>query len=138
MLFQSFAKTYIDYSSIQLKPKTVEFYKYEFRRVLLPQFGQFYLVEVTRHNVFDMCKQLESTPILANRSVAVGSAMYGRAAHLECVPHDCNPFRGGRIYRELPRNRFLSAEECGRVSRALDKLERSQRVSPYAIAGIRM
>ena len=137
MLFKAFAKTYIDYVQIQLKPKTVAFYRYVLRQVLLPCFGEFDLIEITRRQVFEMCQQLESTPVLANRSVAVGSAMYRRAAHLECVPHDCNPFRGGKIYREMRRDRFLSAEECNRVAHALNKLERAQTVSPYAIAGIR-
>ena len=138
MLFKSFAKTYMDYVTMQLKPKTAEFYRYVLRQVLLPRFGDSNLIEITRQHVFDMCQQLESTPTLANRSVAVGSAMYGRAAYLECVPYDCNPFRGGRIYREVPRNRFLSAEEWARVACALDKLESTRSVSPYAIAGIRM
>ena len=138
MLFEAFAKTYIDYVQIQLKPKTVAFYRYVLRQVLLPCFGEFDLIEITRRQVFEMCQQLESTPVLANRSVAVGSAMYRRAAHLECVPHDCNPFRGGKIYREMRRDRFLSVEECSRVAHALNELECSNSVSRYAIAGIRM
>ena len=138
MLFKAFAKSYICYITIQLKPETVKLYKHILVRVLLPRFGIFELTEVRKEHVFSMCADLESTPALANRSVAVGSAMYGRARYFGHVPQDFNPFRGGRIYREVPRNRFLSAEEIKRVSLTLDKFDRDQRASPYAIAGIRM
>ena len=138
MLLKSFAKTYIRYIRIQLKPATVRLYESALRNVLLPRFGEMELMAVTKQHVFEMCLQLESTPTMANRCVAVGSAMYGRAAQLDCVPKAFNPFSRGKIYRETRRERVLSAEEYQRLACALDHFERYQLASIYAIAGIRV
>ena len=129
---------YLDFINIRLKPKTVASYQDILNRILLPRFGDIELTVLRRTDVFQMVCELSDRPILANRTVAVGSALYGRAEMLELIPPKFNPFHGCRIYRENQRDRFLSVAECERVAQVLHHFERNRLASPYAVAGIRM
>lgn len=72
------------------------------------------------------------TPYQANRMLASGSSLYAWGERHGHLPEGhANPFRNIRRYREQSRERFLSAEEIGRLGDALRQGETEG--LPYAI-----
>ena len=73
-------------------------------------------------------------PGVANRCVALLSKMLNLAERWKMRPPGSNPCRGLEKFRERRVERFLSAEELGRLGDAL----RSYELSPYAVAAIKL
>jgi integrase len=73
-------------------------------------------------------------PGVANRCVALLSKMLNLAERWKMRPPGSNPCRGVEKFRERKVERFLSAEELGRLGDAL----RNYELSPYAVAAIKL
>ena len=73
-------------------------------------------------------------PGVANRCVALLSKMFNLAERWKMRPPGANPCRGLEKFKERKVERFLSAEELGRLGDAL----RSYELSPYAVAAIKL
>lgn len=120
------------------KARTVEEYQGLMDRHLLPALGDFRLDRLDQAAVVRLARGLKAHPVTANRALAVLSSMYGRAAAWGLVPAGANPTRGVPRFREARRERFLSAEELGRLGAALRELEAEGAVSRHALAAVRL
>jgi integrase len=83
-------------------------------------------------------QERKAKPITANRALALLSHVYTKAAEWGLVPRTLNPVQGVPRFRERRRERFLSAEELGRLGVALRELEAENEVSRFALAAIRL
>ena len=75
---------------------------------------------------------------MANLVVATLSRLIDQAAAWGVVREMTNPCRSAQKYRAHKRERFLTDAEFRRLGRALDELEATARISPYAAAAIRL
>lgn len=78
--------------------------------------------QVTSDDVAKFHLSLRTTPIRANRALALLSHMFTKAAEWK-LTNGANPCRGITRFKERKRERFLSQEELSRVGLALDKAE---------------
>jgi integrase len=107
---------------------------------LRPRLGTHAIVDVTPDVMLRLHHQLRATPYLANRVLAVTSALMNWAAQAGYRgegPH-VNPCAGIEKFRERPRKRYLSPDELARLGAALRVAERYDAMSPAAIAAIRL
>ena len=137
-LFNEFADLFESHSKAHLKPATVQLYSHVLSKNLRPNFGNSELNDVARKNVLDLHMSMEDTPVIANRTLAVGKRMYNFAWEVGVLDYQINPFSHIRFYRERHRDRFLSSEEYERLGCVLNQLESEGRFSPVAVAGIRL
>ncbi len=117
------------------KKKTVSQYDDLLTRVLKPVLGKRKAAKVLPAEVAKIHRDLSDKPFLANRTIAVLSAMYGWAAKRQIVPPGTNPAKSIERYREDGRQRFLSDGELDRLGKALVD---TSRFGPYPAAAIRL
>ena len=101
------------------KPRTAA----EYRRLIdlhtRPALGSAIMREVKRADIAALRATMRSTPIMANRVLAVFGSMWSYAAKVGDVEADANPVRGIGRYRERSRERFLTTDELVRLGEAL-------------------
>ena len=93
------------------------------RALILPRLARFQVSGVTRADVEKLHRELGSTPVQANRVLALLSKMFSLAIKWEWVRD--NPARGVAKYQEQPRERWLQTQELARLQNVLEK-ERDQ------------
>jgi len=120
------------------KPRSLEEDEGLFERHLLPAFGDFRLDKIDQAAVTRFVQERKAKPITANRALALLSHVYTKAAEWGLIPRTLNPVQGVPRFRERRRERFLSAEELGRLGVALRELEAESEVSRFALAAIRL
>lgn len=120
------------------KARTVEEYRGLIDRHLLPTLGDFRLDRLDQTAVTRFAQGLKDKPVTANRALAVLSSMYGRAAAWGLVPAGMNPTSGVPRFRETRLERFLSAEELGRLGAALRHFEAGRKLSLHGLAALRV
>jgi len=136
---RGFAERYLDQHARPFKkPRSVEEDEGLFTRHLLPAFGEYRLDKIDQAAVTRFAQERQSKPITVNRALALLSHVYTKAAEWGLVPKAMNPAQGVPRFREQHRERFLSAEELGRLGRALRELEAEDEVSRFALAAIRL
>jgi len=142
-----------DHAEAHKKPKSIE----QDRRLidihLRPAFGAKKIIDVKRSDVAAMHKNLGTTPYQANRALSLLSKAMNLAESWALRPDGSNPCRHVKKYREMKRDRFLSAQELARVGEALFAAEVGEitfekkarnggkthaRISANAIAAIRL
>jgi integrase len=108
-----------------LRTKTQRDYRDIVTNHILPRLGPLRIGAVTRRDVAEMHAGLHATPYLANRVLAVTSAMFGWAkkdsSHEQEWGVETNPSEGVERCHEEQRERWLSAEEMERFATALDE-----------------
>lgn len=119
------------------KPRTLQSYRALLERLALPALGRLDVGTVSRADVARLHHSLKATPYQANRALAVLSKMFSWAERHGYRAEGTNPCRHIEKYREQSRERFLSADELGRLGLALEEAEASG-TSPYVIAAIRL
>jgi integrase len=77
-------------------------------------------------------------PGVANRCLTLLSTMFGQAELWGLRAKSSNPVKGVSRYAEKPRERFLTADEFGRLGETLNDFEQKELESIYAIAAIRL
>jgi integrase len=120
------------------KPRSIEEDEGLFERHLIPAFGDLRLDRIDQDAVTRFAQERKAKPITANRALALLSHVYTKAAEWGLVPRTLNPVQGVPRFRERRRERFLSAEELGRLGVALRELEAENEVSRFALAAIRL
>jgi len=120
------------------KPRSLEEDEGLFERHLLPAFGDFRLDRIDQAAVTRFAQERKAKPITANRALALLSHVYTKAAEWGLVPRALNPALGVPRYKERKIERFLSAEELGRLGAALRALEAEGEVSRFGLAAIRL
>lgn len=96
-------------------PKTVLTVEPLIKNHLKPGLGALKTVSVTRQDVARLHRAMESTPRMANMALAVLSKAFGLAELWGVRPENSNPCKRVPRYPENARERFLSAEELGRL-----------------------
>jgi len=106
-------------------------------RYLARGFGPRPLSQVTRQDVAGLHNRLRATPYGANDAVKLLRQLYNVAAEWELVAPDENPTRFIKLFKEKPRERYLSSDELHRLGRALRELE-EEGMDPFAIEAVRL
>jgi integrase len=85
-----------------------------------PKFGSKRLSEVNYSMVADRIQSMAETPINANRTLALLSAMFNFAIRpLEWT--EKNPCKGVTRYKEVKRRRYMAGEEAAKIAEILDR-----------------
>jgi integrase len=103
-----------------------------------PTLGALRVEDVRRVDVGNLHHSLRSTPTQANRVVTVLSKMFNLAERWGLRADYTNPCRHLERFREVARQRFMSAAELAKLGDGLAFLEREQVEPPEAIAAIRL
>ena len=107
---------------------------YEYRRLLerdvLPTLGKVRTAEVTRAQVAKLHLSMTDRPYLANRALAVLSAIFRFGELHEVRPPGTNPCVGIDPYPERSRERFLTEQELAALGTALSRAEREGLPAP--------
>ena len=120
------------------KPSTIRLYRLAVASHIRPFLGQLAIADVSRADVVRLHHHLRATPYLANRVLAVLSKLCSWSEDYGYRPPASNPCRGVEKYTEQPRQRYLSVAELSRLGAALRNAERYKRISPSAVAVIRL
>ena len=136
---RDFSERYLDQHSRPFKkPRSVEEDEGLFERHLLPALGDFRLDRINQAAATRFARERKEKPITANRALALISHVYRKAGEWGVVPKTMNPALGVPRYKERKIERFLSAEELGRLGTALRELEAEGEVSRFGLAAIRL
>ncbi len=120
------------------RPRSIASDKTLLRLHILPAIGNRRAVALSRAEVIKLHHSLGETPGAANRTLALLSKMLNLAELWNMRPDGSNPCRHVERYPERKMERFLSAEELGRLGSVLSETEQEGAVLPSAIAAIRL
>ncbi len=119
--FGSFSAIYMDrYAAAHKKPSSLAEDRRNLDLHILPALGRFPLAAVTRDQVSSFHAGRRSQPANANRCLALISHIFTMAEKWGATPPGTNPCRGLTRYREVSRERYLSAEELSRLGAVLE------------------
>ena len=105
--------------------------------VVIPVFGKFRVVDLKRSHLrkYHNSKK-ESTPIMANRFLALLSKMMNLAEEWEYRPLNSNPCKHIKRHPETKRTEYLSLNQLKKISQAMHQLKDIE--SPYVLGAIQM
>jgi len=123
--FREFAERYLrEEAATKLKPGTVANYRIAIRKHAAPEIGSVKLNRITTAQIARLHRNIgETRPMTANRVMECISSIFRYAATCNIVAVGHNPTRGIRAFREQRRERFLNAEELGRLGEAIREAE---------------
>lgn len=101
------------------KPATLQVNRVYLRNQIMPWFRGRPIADITRAEVRQWFGTLHATPAAANRSLPILSVILRQAEVYGHRPDGSNPCKGIRRYREIRRERFLTAGEIRRLGCAL-------------------
>jgi integrase len=105
------------------KPTTAAHYRDILDRIVLPELGTRQGHRVTTADLARLHLHMKKRPYQANRMLAVVGTLYAFAGRRKLVPTGLNPARGIDKYPEKGRERFLTANELGRLGDAIREAE---------------
>ena len=105
------------------KPATASHYRDILERIVLPEIGTRQGQKITTADIARLHVQMKKRPYQANRMLAVVGSLYAFAGRRKLVPNGFNPARGIDKYPEKGRERFLTADELGRLGDAIREAE---------------
>ena len=100
---------------------------------ILPAMGPRKLDSITRADVAKLHSSMDKLPTQANRVLSLLSKMFNLAEAWGYRPDNTNPTRHIERYKETARQRYLTAEELGRLGAALDRHESDYPVDVRAV-----
>jgi integrase len=123
LTLDAFFERYISgYAEIQKKPRTVEEDKRNYRLHIGPAIGDKLLSGITSADIAKLHRSRSKHPVNANRCLALVSHLFTTAEKWGEVPkHTPNPTADIEQYPEKARERMLSADEIGRLGKALER-----------------
>lgn len=118
----AFAGRYLtEFARPQKKPRTLAEDERLLRLHILPALGSVKLREIGKADAARFHAGIRATPVAANRSLALLSAMLGWAEKVGERPDGSNPCRHIDRYPETPHERLLTAPELARLGDALER-----------------
>ncbi len=123
-----------EHAEAKRKTSTAKEYRRLLDHVVLPALGKKRMADITRQDVARLHHARRATPTEANRALAVISAMFNLAERWGERPDGSNPCRHVEKFSQRRRERFLSAEELGRLGDVLAGYDGS----PYYSAAIKL
>ena len=128
-----------EHVAVHCKPATAAIYGQAIDRYIVPAFGKLPVLALGREQVTAMHYKLRDTPYMANMAIRVLSRMFNKAGDWGLVPEgSSNPCRYTVMYKEPPRERFLTEEEFRRLGRVLREAEADGVIPAQAVAAIRL
>lgn len=113
----------VEHVETKRKKATADQYRIVIEKSLKPAIGWKRVDAVTKADVLALHHDMRDRPFLANRMVAVTSAMFAWAAKVGIVDEGTNPAARLEKYREDGRERFLTTEELVRLGDAIRTAE---------------
>jgi integrase len=114
----------IEEAATKLKPGTVQNYGIYLNKHAIPAIGSTKLDALTKAEIARLHSRVgQIAPMTANRIIECLSSLYRYAATCGLVPHDQNPIRGIRKFRENRRERFLTSNELESLGAAIREAE---------------
>lgn len=136
---REFAPRYLaEYAEVRNKPSTVRETRRIMEKNLLPRLGNRAVLDVTYEDAARLHGAMRATPYEANHTLALLSAMLGRAERWGLRPRGSNPCRDVERYPETPRDRHLSYEELARLGAVLEAAEEEHTLPLAAVHAIRL
>ena len=123
---------------MRCRPSTAELYRVAVEKYILPKFGKQPAIAIDHAQVTELHHALRDKPVMANKVVETLSRIYNAAEDKGLIPEGSNPCGLVVKNRERKRERFLTPDEFRRLGRALAEATTRRRVSPYAVAAIRL
>ncbi len=120
------------------KPATAQEYRRLLEKHVLPELGRRKAAEVALADVDRIHHALRETPYLANRVLAVLSALFNLAEKWGVRPRGSNPCQHVERFKESRRERFLNNDELERLGQVLTAAEQAGREPPEAILALRL
>lgn len=120
------------------KPRSVEEDRRNIKLHIRPALGKKRVADVTRADIARLHHKMKGSPTGANRVLALLSTMFNIAEGWEMRPDLSNPCRRVKKFKEVARERYLSADELARLGEVLARAERAQTESSATIAAIRL
>lgn len=137
--FEELAARYLaEHAEKKKKPLSIRSDRCLLDRHLKPVFGKRLAESLTFDDISRFHAGMSSTPIQANRALAVLSKMLNLAERWGVRPMNSNPCRYVERYKERKCERFLSREELGQLGRVLAEAEASQSEHSSALLAIRL
>ena len=138
---KDFAQRYLkEYAELHKAASSVDADRRMLERVIVKALGHRRIDKVTRADVQALHYARRSTPVDANRSIALLSKIMNMAEGLG-LRSGPNPCRGVARYREKRHERFLSGAELGRLGASLAAAGQKTgkgAESPFALAALRL
>lgn len=136
--FSDLAELYLQqHAEPHLRPTTVNGYRQQFRRYLLPEFGHQKAKDITRAQVSAWHLSKRAQPTTANRAHALMRAIFNWGIDQGHVALMSNPADKVKHFSERKVQCLLSLEEVARLTSAIDAVERSAPGRQSAIDAIR-
>ena len=133
------ARRYLeDHVAVRCRPNTEELYRIAVEKYILPRFGSQPALAIDHAKVTELHHALRDKPVMANKVVETLSRIYNAAEDKGLIPEASNPCGLVVKNRERKRERFLTPDEFRRLGRALAEATTRRRVSPHAVAAIRL
>ena len=133
------ARRYLeDHVAVRCRPSTAELYRVAVEKYIFPRFGKQPAIAIDHAQVTELHHALRDKPVMANKVVETLSRIYNAAEDKGLIPEGSNPCGLVVKNRERKRERFLTPDEFRRLGRALAEATTRRRVSPYAVAAIRL
>ena len=128
-----------EHVAMRCRPATVTHYGVMLAKHIVPALGELEVAEVERRHILALHYELREKPTVANRALEMLVKMFNLAEAWELRPPGKNPCRFVRRYKvQAQHERFLTAEELGRLGRALDAAPAERLASRHAAAAIRL
>jgi integrase len=117
-------ETYLEDVRLRNKPRTAAEYKRLWEKHVSGVLGSLKVADVASSDLAKLHRQMRETPYLANRVLNMLGAFFSFAIREVARAQHDNPAQLVSRYAEAARERFLTAEEFGRLGEALDQAER--------------
>jgi integrase len=127
-----------EHAAPKKRPRSVKSDKTLLRLHILPALGGLKVEALSRADVITLHHSMRATPGAANRTLACLSKMLNLAERWGLRSDGSNPCRHVERYPERKMERFLSADELGRLGATLTEAEKTKTETPSVIAAIRL
>ncbi|RAI02609.1 integrase [Acuticoccus sediminis] len=108
-----------EHVALHCKPSTYGEYKRSVELFINPKLGSHRIIDITRADVVGLHQSMKNIPYQANRTLGVLSIMF-TVAHTWGVRTDgVNPCWKVKRYKEVKRERYLTADELARLGKVL-------------------
>lgn len=127
-----------EYSIPRNKPSTIDTYRYHLAHYIIPQLGKIKVPDLSRTHVSGFMRSMASTPVTANRTLAVIRKMCNLAEVWGYRPDGSNPCRHVPKYPERGSTRFITDEELTRIYAYMDRADEEGLEHPLLTLAIRL
>ncbi len=128
----------VSHLSLRVKKETAKDYHRIFEKYVLPRFKHVSIGDITKQDMLKLHHDMRKTPYRANRVMAMLSKFFNWCEQHGYRAEYSNPVRHVQKYKEHARQRYLSTEEQKRLGEALNKAEKENIATSYAVNALRL